>query len=290
MNIYNSLISFTSSVWSGLSYALCGRAKPQALDNVVLAAEQAIRSSASFRGGASASPPPRVEEEKKEALVDPTISWKKLQPKSVFIHEGAAYQYCQTVGDGACAIHAILGRPRPSDGLFAFEGKDNSWASARNHYVDQLKEQGEYSHKSLQNLLKQLLLDFLRDGMRAGRESQLIFNLVPASFIHNLQSRLLNYSQRNLSKTEHQQLVENDCLNSCRSQEVEEAYYKACLDKGYYFTEDEVEVMAHLFNKRIKVFISGEEGYSVPMLYNESGKDPVAIYLNPGHYSRLETI
>lgn len=308
MNICNSLISFTSSVLSVISYALCGRAKKAAPSKVSTAAELAIQNAQRVlaapplvRGGASSSPVKEVIEGKSPPAFEKgsnssvATSWKGLTAGSLFTYQGVKYRVGKTRGDGACALHAVLGQ-KGASGLYSFLGEVDSGNVARRLYVQALQD--SLPNAALRDYLAFRLDELTTNGLPKTAENTLFSSQIPAllkelkgkkdRFIAAKDAYAKQGCSSDMAEKFHPSILEGLYKAYADTKEVEAAYLNSCLDSCYFFSDQEIGMMAKLFNMQITLF--GETTGNKPTIYNPSGKEKVSIYFSHNHYSRLEIV
>jgi len=312
MTIYNLL----SSVWSVISYPFCGRCRQEKPGKTASAAQSALNrgggsteivpkiqaavtsakeavsaaSSALAQGGGPATAAPKAAIAKLPRGV--STSWVGLRTGRIFSYLGTAYQICDTVGDGACALHAILG-DKAANGRYAYLKDIKSGCIARMIYQDTLeKSTSQQIRGKFEHYLACRLEELITNQPQSG-ENQLLASHAPASkLIQELKLKKERFvAERDKCKSEEKMsaaILETLYSAYARRPEIQDAYFNSCVKSNYFFSDHEISIMADLFNKEIILF--GETVKDNPMVFGLGNKERVFIHFGNRHYSRLEIV
>lgn len=308
MILINRVSSYVSWAASSISRCLCKSHKTsQAAAPVFqeLSKQELPNREPSNRGGASNSPIRELESNTTSssaaARSSLTTSWDHLRGGDVFSYRGTKYRICKTAGDGACAIHAIFGQKNRA-GVYSFLGIENSGSMARQNYVQSIRNTKSKAVKdNLTVYLAGRLSELLIEGMGQSRENQALVkqisenskDLIPelkkkVKGISAARDEMSRISRENAEKYFPSSLFESLYSSYASQPAVLDAYLQLCLQDSYYFSDQEIGVMAELFDKKIVIF--GQTTGNIPTVYNNNGKDEVLVHFANGHYSRIELL
>jgi hypothetical protein len=218
-------------------------------------------------------------------------SWKTLSEGGGFSYRGVKFRVCTTVGDGACALHALLGKKLPT-GTYFYPG---GGAQARKDYLNALQLLSRL--KTFEGFLADRLYEIITPGTMLTSETQALKNRINQidkagwfSFFKSTTLETLAKQIDRLQKTVTRTNPIGPQITKLLSQaaqlpNVKQAYYDVCVNHGHYFSTQEVGIAAELFDKEVTIFV---DQLSMPQVFNQGGRDKVAIYLRPNHFSRLE--
>jgi hypothetical protein len=286
---------------------------------------------------------------------------RSLGEGSKFEYAGQEYYIASTVGDGACALHAVLGEKKnrsyfKDDArelyVIALQDKLNDagfsekWKEWMVHFVkDYLSpDPGHYSKlvfkkeliSDLNEGLKQLetrekklkekqeeLFDdalgiekvqlklrelvFGEEVRKSITNGALVNQLVDHAFAHAKMrealeeitlsiieddtGKAIKENQNELNRIDEER---SECYRQCiENPEVLKAYVAGVQEKDYYFSTQEIGLMAYLFNRKITVFheysgivnVVTEEG---DVVTEEGAGESVVVFHKGIHYSRCE--
>jgi hypothetical protein len=254
--------------------------------------EQKLDLGASVRGGS-------VGDLTKEVVVDSSIpaSWKNLTAGERFSYNGRIYEICSTLGDGACALHSVFGKK--SSGQYSFLGVKTSGKIARENYVATINRAEK--KEMIEEYLQDRLVELTTDGIVSSFENQLLASPI-SKLLKNLKDEISEISNEIAKGKEYRynaggievlsEALQRSYQSYAKKSEVLDSYLKAVQDSRYYFSDQEIGIMAELFDKKIIIFGESSEK---PIVYNLRGSETVCIHFGShgkgrGHYSRVEVI
>lgn len=200
-------------------------------------------------------------------------------------YNGRNYLIAHTRGDGACGAHALLGSK--VNGTYRFIG------DVREFYVRTLNE--KLQNPAIQHQWEEWMVNFLKDYLSAypGYYSRLVFqrhDMTPLRQritdidmqMTDTTSPMINNAARNTQK-------ELCYKNFIRSLQVRDSYVRAVLSQEYYFSTQELVLMAEMFDKHVTVFNRLPNG--TVFVSAEGGNrshEAVSIFHQGAHFSRCE--
>jgi len=221
--------------------------------------------------------------EKKEQKQDKIVEEPRQDDELLF--NGIQWTPRPTRGYGSCSLHAILGEE--VDGEYCYQRENSSEhqdvdIAAKEAFAARLAKalNNKQIHTLYINNLYLLLREFNRlkqEGESLNTEGRLIFESTAGQKVHNALKR------RGLSTN----FVESDVSDLLEDKDLFTAYVQALSQFNYYFSDLEIELSAHLFNKRVVICQYLEGAYRIfPQVYNGSATDFVLIFHSGDHYSR----
>lgn len=229
------------------------------------------------------------------------------------LENGLEVMRFETVGDGSCAFHALLGEP--VEGVYTCNAEEK-----REIFCNFLKnyKNGE-EHPYINTVLKEYLVDAegVPQNFKNALEKELgeqgpgLLEDYQKKYealhqkIQDKQSKIRDLQPSppaELDMKEAEKVSRDLKLYAAQSdaiveefiqdKRIREAYFAYMKDPTTYMLQDELMIMAECFNKRVRLFQKGwgkDEAVLQQGVINENGKDEVCIYFkggNFGHYER----
>lgn len=201
---------------------------------------------------------PKTEKTSNRPVADPDIPGA-----SQFSYAGKEYRIYPTLGDGACAMHALLGSIN-EEGVYCL-------ADARNILVERVQGTRE-TYFAARKYLPPLLKDYLQ-----GSEDPYTL------WLFNPFSGKVEKLKETLASTVKQEEREKLFMEFFTAP-VLGNYVRLCQMREYPFSDCELAYAAELFNKNVTLFqvVEGEIGART---FGPSDGQPAWIFYTPGHYS-----
>lgn len=196
------------------------------------------------------------------ALPKATHQIIKVQEEEItsFVYQGIRYKIHPTRGDGACALHAMLGIPDR-------KGCYRASQHVREDYI--LEFQHKCNDENVQAHFVPVLKDLIGELKKLKSEELTLGEKIMLDLHEKTEPSDLEEFYKDFANTE----------------DISEYYFDACRQKDYYFSTAEIAIAAYLFNKRVSIFaLAG--GNLVCSQYGSDNGQKVAIYHADNHYSR----
>jgi len=230
-----------------------------------------------------ASLPPyqwRLPEEEKALAESAPIPWANLQDRETFSYNGRQYRICPTAGDGTCALHAVLGEEK--GGVYSFLGESESGLDARSYYLQRLSERNSEQNLMLERYLMGRLAEITTEECTRTKENQMFADQLSKEFLDTVKARRESVLTADLHPSAFEEFLQEDAAKEA----VLHAYWTVCMHDKYYFCDEEIGLMASLFDQQVTVF----GALSTPSIYNPKGQREILIHFRPNHYSRCEIV